>query len=113
MLNEFPLTWELKSFDAPWEISPQEQVVKRLVECIEAEMFVSFSGMNAWTDAANLFKKGIPSVVFGVGDLALAHTADEHVEYRRSVKVEQDFKKIFGSLKTNGKHFFIGNHSCL
>ena len=94
LLNEFPLTWELKSFDAPWEISPQEQVVKRLVECIEAEMFVSFSGMNAWTDAANLFKKGIPSVVFGVGDLALAHTADEHVDIEEVLKLSRILKRF-------------------
>jgi len=94
LLNEFPLSWELKSFDAPWEISPQEEVVKRMVKCIETEMFVSFSGMNAWTDAANLFKKGIPSVVFGVGDLALAHTPEEHVNVREVLKLSRILKRF-------------------
>ncbi|MDL1971299.1 MAG: M20/M25/M40 family metallo-hydrolase [Candidatus Desulfofervidaceae bacterium] len=92
VLQRFPLSWEIKSFDFPWEISPQERVVKHLAQCVVKEMPVRFSGMPAWTDAANLFQKGIPSVVFGAGDLALAHTSQECIHLNELVTLSEILK---------------------
>jgi Acetylornithine deacetylase/Succinyl-diaminopimelate desuccinylase and related deacylases len=36
--------------------------------------------MKSWTDAGNFVYGGIPSVVFGPGKLAVAHTPWENVE---------------------------------
>ena len=43
------------------------------------------AGMKSWTDAEELHAAGIPSVVFGPGRLAVAHTPGEHVEVRAVV----------------------------
>jgi acetylornithine deacetylase/succinyl-diaminopimelate desuccinylase len=80
LLNNFPVIWEKKSFDPPFEISKEEKIVKDLEKCVSPYISVKYTGMPAWTDAANLLEKGIWSVIFGAGDLALAHTTNEHVE---------------------------------
>jgi acetylornithine deacetylase len=36
-------------------------------------------GMSAWTDAALLNEAGIPTVLFGPGDISLAHAAEEYI----------------------------------
>lgn len=40
---------------------------------------VRYEGMSAWTDAALLNAAGIPAILFGPGDIALAHSAEEWV----------------------------------
>ena len=97
LLNNFPVTWEIKSFDPSWEISPAETVVKELAACISIYMPVKYTGMPAWTDAAHLLEKGIPAVVFGAGDLALAHTPQEHVDLNELLTLSyilKDFLKL-------------------
>jgi len=60
----------------PWETDLEAQVVSALKLAFrnaagkEPELW----GMPSWTDGANLVKKGVPTVVFGAGDLAVAHT---------------------------------------
>lgn len=82
LLKDYQIDFEVKSQDSPWETSPNESVVKTLEGCVGniSKRRPSYIGMPAWTDAANLLQKGIPSVVFGIGDLALAHTKKEHVD---------------------------------
>jgi len=70
---------QVKIFDQPVEISRDENVVKLLERAMRGIRRVRYSGMPAWTDAANLIEKGIPSVVFGAGDLSLAHTERESI----------------------------------
>ncbi len=66
----------------PWEISPTEKVVKRLIESYEKVVGkkMEFCGMPAWTDGSNIIQKGVPTVIFGAGDLALAHTSKEKID---------------------------------
>ncbi|MDL1957321.1 MAG: M20/M25/M40 family metallo-hydrolase [Candidatus Desulfofervidus auxilii] len=87
ILKQYPVSWEIKSFDPPWEISPKEKVVELLAKSVEKEMPVRFSGMSAWTDAASLIQKGIPTVVFGAGDLAIAHTKEEKIDIKEVLKL--------------------------
>ncbi|MCD6541922.1 MAG: M20/M25/M40 family metallo-hydrolase, partial [Thermoplasmata archaeon] len=56
-----------------------EKVVRLLERAVSDVRRVEYSGMPAWTDAANLIEKGIPSVVFGAGELSLAHTERENI----------------------------------
>ena len=66
----------------PWETSPSEEIVKKLTESYEKVVGekIEFCGMPAWTDASNIIQKGIPTVIFGAGDLALAHTGKERID---------------------------------
>ncbi|MGB9861248.1 MAG: M20 family metallopeptidase [Candidatus Bipolaricaulaceae bacterium] len=65
----------------PWETDPTERVVRALARA-QGEILGKeprFVGMPSWTDAANIVRKGVPAVVFGAGDLAVAHTWHEAV----------------------------------
>ncbi|MCS7285857.1 MAG: M20/M25/M40 family metallo-hydrolase [Anaerolineae bacterium] len=68
-------------FDPPFEISPEAQIVNLVKESIrlasgqEAEL----TGMPSWTDAEPLYRKGIEVVIFGAGNLSLAHTEKEQI----------------------------------
>lgn len=65
----------------PWETAEDAEVVRVLQRAYETAVGqrAQFTGMPSWTDAANIVRKGIPAVVFGAGDLAVAHTWHEAV----------------------------------
>jgi len=74
------LRYEVLDREPPWETSPQEEVARALASALRKITGEEprYTEMPAWTDAANLVKKSIPAVVFGAGELALAHTPREH-----------------------------------
>ena len=51
-------------------------------------------GMSAWTDAALLNEAGIPTVLFGPGDISLAHAAEEYIALEEIDRASE----VFGSL---------------
>ena len=62
----------------PWETPPGAEIRARLEGAVRAAgLPLKQWGMPSWTDAAHLVRKGIPAVVFGAGDLAVAHTWHE------------------------------------
>ncbi len=74
------------SFSAPWLSAPalsadgSEALVARLGSAIDSVVGKhEVQAVPYGTDAAPLAESGIPSVVFGPGDIALAHTCDEWV----------------------------------
>ncbi len=74
------LSYEVLDREPSWEVPAQEEVVQTLARAVEQVTGEEprYTEMPAWTDAANLLKKNIPAVVFGAGELALAHTPREH-----------------------------------
>jgi len=65
----------------PLEIAPDHpltQTLARAVSCVTGRM-PDLSGWAAYTDGALLQEAGIPTVVFGPGELSLAHSDDEHI----------------------------------
>jgi acetylornithine deacetylase/succinyl-diaminopimelate desuccinylase-like protein len=56
------------------------------------------AGVNYFCDAAVLSGAGIPSVVFGPGDIAQAHTADEWVEARALPRAQAMLACFFQTL---------------
>ncbi|MDR5709086.1 MAG: M20/M25/M40 family metallo-hydrolase [Armatimonadota bacterium] len=69
----------------PFELSEDAPVLSLLREAYEQALGrpAEIGAIRSWTDAENLISAGIPSVVFGPGRLAVAHTASEHVELRQ------------------------------
>ena len=74
-------------FEAPWIIdpyldtppeSPVVDVVCRAVDAVQGRHRVT--GVSYGTDGSKIAQAGIPTVVFGPGDIAQAHTAAEWVE---------------------------------
>ncbi len=80
----------------PFEISPQERVVKILSKVTEQvrKRKAILGGMRSWTDAENFFRKGIPTVVFGAGKLALAHTERERVKLKDLSQLAEILKGV-------------------
>lgn len=63
----------------PWEADLNAEIIKGL-ESSYAEVTNDKPlhwGVPSWTDAANIIRKGVSTVVFGAGDLADAHTWHE------------------------------------
>jgi acetylornithine deacetylase len=56
------------------------------------------AGVDYFSDAAVLAEAGIPSVVFGPGDIAQAHTADEWVELAQVEQAAEMFLNFLSSL---------------
>jgi acetylornithine deacetylase len=63
----------------PLETDPEQPLVGRLLEAAGRRRP---AGVDYFCDASILARGGIPSVVFGPGDIAQAHTADEWVSVR-------------------------------
>ncbi len=81
--------------DMPCEISAEEGVVQYLAKAVKKEINLEFTGMCAWTDAANLMKKGIPSVIFGAGSLHTCHCPDERLDIDDLFKLYRIFINFF------------------
>ncbi len=63
----------------PLETDPRSPLVARLLHSVGQR---KGAGANYFCDAAVLAGAGIPSVAFGPGDIAQAHTADEWIELK-------------------------------
>ncbi len=75
----------------PFEINPSEKIALTLKKARDEIIGgrEKYIGMCSWTDAENLILKGIPSVVFGAGDLAQAHSNEESVSLEELEKMSE------------------------
>jgi len=78
---------EFVDVDPPFELGEDEMIVQiiRRAYTIALGEEPRFGAIKSWTDAGNLVSGGIPSVVFGPGKLAVAHTPWEYVELNEVV----------------------------
>ncbi len=65
-----------------------------LIELFRKAGIQTTDWMKSWTDALNFNKKGVPAVVFGPGDLSVAHTRKEHIELGEIVRAVEILKNI-------------------
>jgi acetylornithine deacetylase/succinyl-diaminopimelate desuccinylase family protein len=79
----------------PMETNPRLPLVTEFMRCVGQRKAL---GVKYFCDAAVLAASGIPSVVFGPGDIAQAHTADEWVEIRALHKAKGLLMRFLGSL---------------
>jgi acetylornithine deacetylase/succinyl-diaminopimelate desuccinylase-like protein len=79
-LSSKGVSYRLIDVAHPFEISETPKICDIIGEFMEKKgKEKRFGGMRSWTDAANLIRKGIKPVVFGAGDLAIAHSQREWV----------------------------------
>lgn len=77
---QFAASVTLSTAQLPSDVPLDSPIVKRLRGALEREGIpVKIEGLSAWTDAALLNEAGIPTICFGPGDIALAHSAEEFV----------------------------------
>jgi acetylornithine deacetylase/succinyl-diaminopimelate desuccinylase-like protein len=79
----------------PMETDPNLPLVRTLLKLARQS---KPSGANYFCDASVLARAGMPSVVFGPGDIAQAHTADEWVELKSVDRAAAMLLKFLQSL---------------
>jgi succinyl-diaminopimelate desuccinylase len=96
LLNHHKLRADLLDFKGiespPLETKDDDEIVKDLMT--EARQHQP-AGVDFFCDAAILAQAGIPSVVFGPGDIAQAHTADEWILVRQLGTAASILRRFF------------------
>ena len=84
LLEQKEVHFEVLDENPAFALSEGEEVVSCLGKAFDKVFGEKpvFSGMPSWTDATYLNLKGIPTVVFGAGDLAMAHSPHEVLSLR-------------------------------
>ncbi|MEW6188606.1 MAG: M20/M25/M40 family metallo-hydrolase [Actinomycetota bacterium] len=80
----------------PFSISESEKIARTLSKAFKevTQREPRLCGMRSWTDAQNLMAKGIPTAIFGAGNLANAHSSHESI----SLKDLETMAKILARL---------------
>jgi acetylornithine deacetylase len=79
----------------PSDVDVEAPIVRELQHSMEEHGEAGgIEGMSAWTDAALLNDAGIPTVLFGPGDISLAHAAEEYIPLDEIDRASE----VFGSL---------------
>jgi acetylornithine deacetylase/succinyl-diaminopimelate desuccinylase-like protein len=79
----------------PLETNPQLPLVARFLRATRQRQP---AGVHYFCDAAILSEAGIPSVVFGPGDIAQAHTSDEWISLASLERAQALLERFLGSL---------------
>ena len=79
----------------PLETDPRQPVVAQFLRSIRQRKPL---GVRYFCDASVLAHGGIPSVAFGPGDIAQAHTADEWVSIDQLDRAGRMFRRFFETL---------------
>lgn len=79
----------------PMETNPQLPLVRQFLQTAGQK---APAGVHYFCDASVLAKAGIPSIVFGPGDIAQAHTADEWIAAKSLETASACLLKFFRSL---------------
>lgn len=80
VLTRHAAVWRIIDLSPPFETPAEAPLVQTLAAALtEAGLPVRLSGMPSWTDAEPFARYGAQAVVFGPGNLALAHTPEEHI----------------------------------
>ncbi len=89
-----------KNFSRPFYL-PTHKVIKLLGESIRCSgQDPQVVTMDASTDASRFNEAGIPTVVFGPGDIAQAHTTDEWIDLREVETASAIFKELIKRVLT-------------
>ncbi len=77
------------------EVSPDSSPVQRLLSaCQKIGLSPQLLGVHYTSDASVLVSNGLPSILFGPGNIDQAHTADEWVEIEQVVAAQKIFEAL-------------------
>ena len=79
----------------PLETNPQLPLVRQLMRTVKQS---SPAGVHFFSDAGVFGRSGIPSVLFGPGDIAQAHTRDEWISLRQLERGKNLLRQFLASL---------------
>ena len=83
-----------KNFSQPFYL-PDHEIITLLIESIRCcGQNPQIETMDASTDASRFNQAGIPTVVFGPGDIAQAHTTDEWIDLREVEIASRIFREL-------------------
>lgn len=83
-----------KGMDVP-EATPVVRNLSRAIHTVTGNAVVE--GASYATDAGIYTSAGIPTVIFGPGDIADAHTANEHISIAELLKAEQIIQQLLST----------------
>jgi len=74
--------WEIIDTSPPFAVSHDLRVIKKLQKGAKTALGrpLELGGFKSWSDAENFVAAGFPAIVFGPGNLAVAHTPFEHID---------------------------------
>ena len=87
--READVSWTAR-FAAPALVSTA--VTRSLAESLDLEVGPA---VDFWTEAALFAEAGVPSFVFGPGDIAQAHTADEWIDIEQLERATSTYARFF------------------
>ncbi|MCS7225118.1 MAG: M20/M25/M40 family metallo-hydrolase [Armatimonadetes bacterium] len=99
--NRFKANLVVDDEAEPTEIPHDTLLTKALQDACERTGVATpgLVGYPSWTDAVNYIQKGMTSVVFGAGDLSVAHTEREHVSITDLLRLADVLKEVIQSWK--------------
>ena len=80
---------------AALETNPANELVELFLRSVGQR---SPAGVDYFSDGGVLAQGGIPSVLFGPGDIAQAHTPDEWIDMRQSERAGQMLERFLRAL---------------
>lgn len=85
------LRYEVLEEAPPFAVEKEAPLVRLLAALYEKATGEKprFSVMPSWTDAHNLHARGITAVIWGPGDLGIAHTEREHLEMKELLQAAE------------------------
>jgi acetylornithine deacetylase/succinyl-diaminopimelate desuccinylase-like protein len=85
------LEGEIIEVAPPYALRGDEAVIEMVRSAFRKSQGVEprIAGMKSWTDAENFHAAGVPAVIWGPGELAVAHTPEEHIDIGEIVRAAQ------------------------
>ena len=75
------------SYFGPFIIDENHKMIKKIEKILNlVEVSPVTSSLKVWTDASTMMNAGVSTIVFGPGNIKLAHTENEYLEIDQLVK---------------------------
>ncbi len=100
MFKKYNMSWKYIEGSEGYVLEESDEWVKRMCRLLTNGK-KSCAVYQAWTDAVNIIKRGKKAIVYGAGNISLAHSPFENVEPTELIELT---KSLFNLLKTLNQH---------
>ncbi len=112
ILAKYNARFEIVDFSNGWKTTGK--LVDAFMDCMQkAGILPILETYPAWTDATRLAEKNIPAIIFGPGDLSVAHTHREYISLNEIAKARDvlvRFIKYAENEEIEAKVVFLSEH---